>query len=53
MGTRLFIAKIRENTKVAEAPREHKTVLEYAPGSIGAEDYREFINEYMGMIKEE
>ncbi len=53
LGTRLFKAKIRENTKVAEAPREHKTVLEYAPGSIGAEDYREFINEYMGMIKEE
>ena len=46
LNTKLFDAKIRENAKTAEAPKSHKSVISYAPGSIGAEDYTEFLKEY-------
>lgn len=46
LNTRLFNATIRENAKTAEAPKFHKSVISYAPGSIGAADYMEFLNEY-------
>jgi chromosome partitioning protein len=46
---RVFKTVIRENVKIAEAPSFAKSVLSYAPGSHGAEDYlslaKEFIRE--------
>ena len=52
LGTRLFNAKIRENVKIAEAPGRRSTVIQYAPASKGAEDYRAFIKEYMNILRE-
>jgi len=52
LGTRLFNAKIRENVKIAEAPAHRETVIQYAPASNGAEDYRAFIEEYMNILRE-
>ena len=48
LGTKVFKAKIRECAKITEAPGNRKTVLRYAPGSNGAADYTEFINEFLG-----
>ncbi len=50
LGARLFTAKIRENVRIAEAPGHKKTVMEYAPTSPGAEDYRAFYNEYKPIL---
>jgi len=50
LGIRLFRARIRENTKIAEAPGHHQTILDYAPNSIGAEDYQEFLQELFHII---
>ena len=50
IGAKLFTAKIRENTKVAEATGHQQTVISYAPDSNGAADYREFYKELMGII---
>ena len=50
MQTKLFKAKIRENSKIAEAPGHRESVLTYAPGSIGADDYNEFLKEYFNII---
>lgn len=48
LGTKLFKAKIRESVKITEAPAHRQTILKYAPGSNGAADYMEFINEFLG-----
>lgn len=50
LGVKLFNTRIRDNTKIAEAPGHHKTILDYAPGSIGAEDYRAFMQELFQII---
>ena len=50
LQTKLFNAKIRENSKIAEAPSYQKSVLTHAPGSIGADDYNEFMKEYFNLI---
>lgn len=50
LQTKLFNAKIRENSKIAEAPGRKESVLTYAPGSIGADDYKEFLKEYFNII---
>ena len=50
LQTKLFNAKIRENSKIAEAPGRRETVLTYAPGSIGADDYNAFLKEYFNII---
>ena len=50
LQTKLFNAKIRENSKIAEAPGRKESVLTYAPGSIGADDYNEFLKEYFNII---
>lgn len=46
---KIFKTVIRENVRIAEAPSFAKSVLAYAPGSHGAEDYlslaKEFIRE--------
>lgn len=50
LGARLFNAKIRENVRIAEAPGRKGTVIQYAPTSPGAEDYRAFYNEYKPIL---
>lgn len=50
LQTKLFNAKIRENSKIAEAPGRRASVLTYAPGSIGADDYNAFLKEYFNII---
>ncbi len=44
----LFESRIRQNVKLAESPSFGRTVLEYAPESNGAEDYRSLAAEYLG-----
>ena len=52
LGTRVFKTKIRENSKIAEAPGHRQSVLTYAPSSNGAADYRAFFEEYMNILRE-
>ena len=51
LETRVFKTKIRENSKIAEAPGHRQSVLTYAPSSNGAKDYRAFIEEYMEILQ--
>jgi len=39
---------IRYNVRISEAPAYGKTIYEFAPGSAGAEDYRELIRKVTG-----
>lgn len=43
----VFTTKIRENIKLAEAPRVKKSIFEYAPESNGAKDYAALTDEIM------
>ncbi len=45
----LYETRIRQNVKLAEAPSYGQTVLEYAPESKGAEDYRQLAREFLGL----
>jgi chromosome partitioning protein len=49
---RLFETRIRGNIKLAESPSYGQTILEYAPGCHGAEDYRALAGEVEGMYGE-
>jgi chromosome partitioning protein len=44
-GAKVFKTVIRRNIKLAEAPSHGRTVLEYAPKSAGAKDYRKLASE--------
>jgi len=46
-GEKLYKTMIRENIKLAEAPSFKKTIMAYAPNSIGAEDYRALAQEFI------
>lgn len=46
-GARLFQTKIRRNVRLAEAPSFGQTILQYAPTSHGAEDYRALAHEVL------
>jgi chromosome partitioning protein len=39
---RTFTTRIRRNVRLAEAPSFGQSILQYAPSSNGAEDYRQF-----------
>jgi chromosome partitioning protein len=52
-GEKVFQTVIRRNVKVAEAPSHGKTVLEYAPQSAGAKDFRKLAAEILGTISDE
>ena len=39
---------IRQNTRLAEAPANRKTIFEYAPDSHGAEDYQRVVDWLVG-----
>jgi chromosome partitioning protein len=47
---KLYKAVIRRNTKVAEAPREGKTIFQHDPKSYGAEDYMALAKEIHSRI---
>lgn len=42
---RIFQARIRRNVRLAEAPSFGQSIFQYAPGSHGAEDYRQLAQE--------
>lgn len=48
---KIFKTKIRKNIKVAEAPLEEINIIEYAPKSNGALDYKAFTNEFLESLK--
>ena len=47
LGDTVFQTKIRKNVSVAEAPFERRNIVEYAPRSNGAADYRAFTEELL------
>jgi len=52
-GRQVFRSVIRKNVKLAEAPSHGRTILEYAPESHGAADYRALAREVLGLPPEE
>ena len=44
-GARTFRTRIRRNVRLAEAPSFGQSIFQYAPGSNGAEDYRQLATE--------
>lgn len=48
---KVYNTKIRKNIKVAEAPLECVNIVEYAPKSNGAIDYKAFTNEFLESLK--
>ncbi len=47
IGAPVFNTKIRTTVKVGEAQAFQKDLFEYAPDSTAANDYKEFVNEYL------
>lgn len=44
---RIFTQRVRRNIKLAECPSHGKTIFDYDPASIGAEDYRALAEEFL------
>jgi chromosome partitioning protein len=44
---RIFKTRIRRNVRLAEAPSFGQSILQYAPSSNGAEDYRQLAREVL------
>jgi len=51
LGSQVFRTKIRKNIRAAEAPIYSQSVVDFAPKSTSAEDYRAFIDELTGILK--
>lgn len=51
LGDIIFNTEINLNTKIKEAPFFSKSVLEYDKSSVGANDYRNLIEEFLSKIK--
>jgi len=49
--TRIFSTRIRRNIRLAEAPSFGQSILQYAPDSPGAEDYRRLAREVMAQYR--
>lgn len=47
IAERIFKTRIRLNVKLAEAPSFGKSVLDYDPGSYGAQDYQALATEFL------
>ncbi|HZL89137.1 MAG TPA: AAA family ATPase [Pirellulaceae bacterium] len=47
--TRTFQTRVRRNIRLAEAPSFGQSILQYAPQSHGAEDYRQLSREVLAM----
>jgi chromosome partitioning protein len=52
-GARSFDTKIRRNIRLAEAPSFGQSILEYAPHSHGAEDYRNLAGEVLHLNRDQ
>ena len=48
-GARFFESKIRRNIRLAEAPSFGQSIMDYAPTSNGAEDYRQLAQEFLAI----
>lgn len=48
-GARFFETKVRRNIRLAEAPSFGQSIIDYAPTSNGAEDYRQLAQEFLAM----
>ena len=48
-GAKFYETRVRRNIRLAEAPSFGQSILEYAPTSNGAEDYRALAKEVMGV----
>jgi len=48
----IFRTRIRRNIRLAEAPSFGQSIFQYAPGSHGAEDYRQLTEEIDSMTKD-
>jgi chromosome partitioning protein len=48
-GAKYFQTRIRRNIRLAEAPSFGQSILQYAPTSNGAEDYRNLAREVLGV----
>ncbi|MCA9193439.1 MAG: ParA family protein [Planctomycetales bacterium] len=48
-GAKFFETRIRRNIRLAEAPSFGQSILEYAPTSNGADDYRQLALEVIGL----
>ncbi|MCR9295833.1 MAG: AAA family ATPase [bacterium] len=46
---KFFETRIRRNIRLAEAPSFGQSIFQYAPGSNGAEDYRQLAHEVLGV----
>jgi chromosome partitioning protein len=46
-NARAFATRIRRNVRLAEAPSFGQSILQYAPSSNGAEDYRQLAAEVL------
>lgn len=47
LGDLVFDTKIRKNVRLAEAPLENTSILDYDPKSNGAKDYQSFAEEFL------
>jgi chromosome partitioning protein len=47
MGTKVYATFIREGIAIREAQTQHISIFDYAPTSNQAQDYNEFISEYL------
>jgi hypothetical protein len=52
-GAKLFKSKIRRNIKLAESPSFGQHIIQYDPGSNGANDYRALARELLGLPEPE
>lgn len=50
LGSLVFKTKIRKNIRIAEAPRESRNIVDYAPKSNGAKDYKAFVDELLEIL---
>lgn len=48
-GYNCFNTVIRRNKKISETPNKNQSIFEYAPKSIGSEDYSNFVKEIIAM----
>ena len=47
---RVFTTRIRRNVRLAEAPSYGQSILQYAPTSNGADDYRQLAEEVLAQV---
>ena len=53
MGTRLFATRIRQSTRATDCMEYNRTLIEHDPKGPTTADYREFIDEFEKIMKEE